>query len=67
MQETTFKKEDTGMDYDETFSYEITDIVPFCEECSFRYNNSQVAPCKDCTGLYDESNRSYFQPSRWVQ
>jgi len=64
MSQTTFKKEDTGMDYDETFPYEETSRVPLCWDCRFRYNLPQVAPCCDCAGLYD-TGRSYFQEFNW--
>lgn len=65
MPETIFKKEDTGMDYDETFPYEETERVSLCEECKFRFNCITVAPCKDCNGLNDEINKNYFQEMVW--
>lgn len=57
---TVFKKEDTGMDYDEVFEYEITDRVDLCWDCRYGYNFSTVAPCKDCNGFHD-TGRNYFK------
>lgn len=57
---TLFKKEDTGLPYDEEFSYEETKYVPLCWNCLFYHNNSQVAPCIDCEGLHN-TGKSYFK------
>ena len=63
---TTFKKEDTGLDYDETFPYEFTLGSPICWYCRFKYNEKEVAPCSDCAGFYN-TQRSYFQEFNWVE
>jgi len=60
MQEAVFKKEDTGMDYNEIFKYEKTDHVDLCYNCRFKWNLSVVAPCNDCNGYHD-TGRNYFQ------
>jgi hypothetical protein len=50
----------------ETLSYEETDRVPRCTECTYRYNYTEVAPCRDCTGYY-ETGRSYFKQGKWKE
>lgn len=59
MPKTTFKKQDTGMDYDEIFDYEETDNVNLCCDCRFQYNICMVAPCNDCNG-YKDTGKNYF-------
>ncbi|OQC75318.1 MAG: hypothetical protein BWX44_00049 [Spirochaetes bacterium ADurb.Bin001] len=51
-------------DNGETYAYEIIgeDEVPMCWDCRFLIVVCDFPPCCDCTGLYKDSDRSYFQP-----